>query len=85
MGTIATAIRTQCAVSNPVIPKSFWVDEPNNLGFVRGDLTGANFKDDDFSFSVTSIKPLKYTITATRTELFPKQYLLDQDGKWTTP
>jgi len=83
MGTITTAIRAHCSVSSPTVPENFWLDEPNNLGFARGDLTGAYFEDDDFSFNVTSMNPLEFSITATRSELLPQQYHLDQGGKWT--
>jgi type IV pilus assembly protein PilA len=87
MGTIATAIRAYCAidVGSGAIPVNLWVDEPDSLGFGRGDLHGTYFDGSEFSFTVTSVLPLKFTITATKPGLFPPAYQLDQDGKWTTP
>ena len=86
MGTISTAIRAYTSVSIPPSPpQNIFLDEPNNLGFARGDLTGAYFEDDDFSFIVTSIEPLVFTVTATNAELFPTQYQLNEKGKWIAP
>ena len=84
MGTIATSIRAYCAGEGTVAPPtSFWVDEPDSLGFARGDLSGNYFNGNDFSFSVTSVIPLVFTVTATKPGLYPPQYQLDQSGKWT--
>jgi prepilin-type N-terminal cleavage/methylation domain-containing protein len=87
MGTIATAIRACCAidVGSSTIPVNLWADEPDSLGFARNDLDGKYFEGDDFSFTVTSVLPLVFTITATKPGLFPPAYQLDQTGKWTTP
>jgi type IV pilus assembly protein PilA len=88
MGDIATAIRAHCAGSSGSISKpiNLWADEPNNLGFARGDLTGNYFDGNDFSFSVTSVVPLVFTVTAgPKPGLFPEQYQLDESGRWTTP
>lgn len=84
MGIIATSIRAYFSQSSPPgPPTSLWISEPNNLGFARGDLTGAFFDDDDFEFEVTSVYPLEYTIIATKSGLLPEQYQLDEDGIWT--
>jgi len=87
MGTIATAIRTCCAadIGSGAKPSNLWAGEPNSLGFVRSDLDGCYFDGNDFSFTVTSVLPPEFTITATKTNLSPPQYQLDQDGKWTAP
>ena len=84
MGSIATAIRAYFSQSSPPMPpESLWVDEPNNLGFAHGDLTGTFFGDDDFSFEVSSVDPLEFTVTATKPGFMPQQYQLDNEGKWT--
>jgi prepilin-type N-terminal cleavage/methylation domain-containing protein len=88
MGDIATAIRSYCAVSSgsTSTPTNLWVGEPNSLGFLRGDLAGAYFDGNDFSFSVTQVVPLEFTVTAgPKLDLVPTQYQLDQSGRWTTP
>lgn len=87
MGTIATAIRACCAadIGSGATPKNLWAGEPNSLGFGKGDLDGSYFDGNDYSFTVTSVLPPEFTITATKTNLSPPQYQLDQDGKWTAP
>ncbi len=87
MGTIATAIRACCAadIGSGAKPSNLWAGEPNSLGFVKSDLNGCYFDGNDFSFTVTSVLPPEFTITATKTNLSPPQYQLDQDGKWTAP
>ncbi len=87
MGTIATAIRAHCAGCSGSVttPQSLWLDEADNLGFGRGDLSGAYFDGNDFSFSVTSTNPLVFTVIGTKSGLFPEQYQLDQDGDWISP
>lgn len=84
MGIIASAIRLYCAGEGTIAPpQSLWLGEANNLGFGRGDFDGAYFDGNDFSFDVTSINPPVFTVTGTKTGLFPEQYQLDQDGHWT--
>jgi len=86
MGSIATAIRAYQAEKGPTGPKPTILGVGSTgLGFADGDLTGTYFVDADFSFSVTSMDPLTYTITCTptTTTLNPTSYTLDQDGNWT--
>ena len=81
MGTIATAIRAYYAEAGP----SGKLPVDNNfreLGFMPGDLDGVYFTEDMFEFSVTSLKPLRYTITGTNYDLKPNRMMLNQDGKW---
>ena len=57
------------------------------LGFAPGDLDGTWFnqsKDKMFSFTVVSLNPLKFTVTAVNENLDPNLIItLDQDGTWT--
>ncbi len=86
MGTISISIKAYCAgIGTVTPPQSLWLDDANSLGFAKGDLTGAFFDDNDFSFNVTGIDPLTYIITATKPGLFPPQYQLDDEGQWTLP
>jgi type IV pilus assembly protein PilA len=82
MGTIATAIRQYHANAGTTgkPPTSLWIGDPCNLGFNTNDLDGSYFDSDRFSFEVTSMNPLTYTITATHPSLDPSGYTLNQDG-----
>ena len=86
MGSIATAIRAYHAEKGPtgVAPTTLAVGA-TGLGFAAGDLVGTYFVDADFSFSVTAMDPLTYTVTATptTTTLAPTTYTLSQAGTWT--
>ncbi len=86
MGSIGTAIRAYHAEKGPTgaAPTILGVGA-TGLGFAAGDLTGTYFVDADFSFSVTSMDPLAFTITCTpsTTTLNPATYTLDQAGNWT--
>lgn len=86
LGTIATAMRAYHAAKGPTGPAAttFWISG-TGLGFVAGDLTGTYFLDGDFSFNVTSMDPLQYTVTCTPStvSLYPASYTLDQNGNWT--
>jgi prepilin-type N-terminal cleavage/methylation domain-containing protein len=86
MGSIATAIRTYHGEKGPtgVSPTILGIGD-TGLGFAAGDLTGRFFVDADFTFSVTSMDPLAFTITGTpsTTILDPASYQLDQSGNWT--
>jgi len=86
IGSIATAIRAYHSEKGPsgLPPTSFGVED-RGLGFVAGDLTGTYFVDGDFSFQVTSMDPLQYTVTATKATLDPTSYRLDEAGNWTNP
>jgi prepilin-type N-terminal cleavage/methylation domain-containing protein len=84
MGTIATSIRAYHAEKGPtgVAPTTLFVGN-TGLGFAAGDLTGTYFVDGDFTFAVTAMDPLAYTITATKASLNPTSYVLSQAGTWT--
>ncbi|MHC4212235.1 MAG: type IV pilin protein [Planctomycetota bacterium] len=86
MGSIATAIRAYHAENGPTgtAPTTLGI-AATGLGFAAGDLDGTYFVDADFSFSVTSMDPLAFTIdsTPTTTTLTPATYRLDQAGTWT--
>lgn len=86
MGSVATAIRAYHGQVGPTgAAPTILGAGATGLGFVPGDLTGRFFVDADFSFSVTSMDPLTYTITCTpsTTILNPVSYQLDQSGNWT--
>ena len=55
------------------------------LGFASGDLTGTHFSDSDFSYTVSDMDPLTYTITVSAPAgiTTPSQITLAQDGTWT--
>ncbi len=82
MGTIATAIRCYHAevgeTGEP--PVSLWSGEDCTLGFRTYDFVGNYFKSDDFSFEVTNMNPLVFTVTARHSTLVPRGYKLDDDG-----
>ena len=89
MGSIATSIRAYRAEKGPtgLAPTTLFIGA-TGLGFAAGDLTGNYFADADFSFSVTTMDPLAFTVTctpATQAErpTNPASYQLDQDGIWT--
>jgi len=86
MGSIATAIRAYHAEKGPTgtAPTTLAVGA-TGLGFAAGDLVGTYFVDADFSFSVTAMDPLTYTVTSTptTTTLAPTTYSLSQAGTWT--
>jgi prepilin-type N-terminal cleavage/methylation domain-containing protein len=86
VGSIATAIRAYHSEKGPggAAPTIIGVGD-TGLGFVAGDLTGTYFVDGDFSFNVTNMNPLTYTVTATKAALSPTSYRLDQAGNWTNP
>lgn len=60
----------------------------NDFGVLRikaEDLDGRYYnqtKDNMFSYTVHSLKPLKYTVTVTNKYLEPSVMTLDQDGVW---
>jgi prepilin-type N-terminal cleavage/methylation domain-containing protein len=86
MGTLGTAIRAYHGNVGPsgAAPTALGVGN-TGLGFAPGDLTGKWFVDADFSFRVTSMDPLRFTITSnpTTTTLNPVSYQLDESGNWT--
>jgi type II secretory pathway pseudopilin PulG len=86
MGSIGTAIRAYHGEKGLTgAPPTILGVGVTGLGFVPGDLTGTYFVDGDFSFSVTSMNPLQFTVTATKATLTPTSYRLDQAGNWTNP
>jgi type IV pilus assembly protein PilA len=89
IGSVATAIRAYHAEKGPTgaAPTILGVGN-TGLGFAAGDLTGNYFADADFSFSVTSMNPLTFTVTCTPVTaadrpVNPASYQLDQAGVWT--
>ena len=56
-----------------------------DLGFSAGDLTGKYFSDTDFSYTVSNMDPLAYTITVTAPAgiISPSQVILNEAGLWT--
>jgi len=82
MGTIATAICCYHAevgeTGQP--PVNMFAGNPRTLGFLTHDFDGAFFSSDDFSFDVTTMDPLAFTVTATHSYLVPSRYTLDQEG-----
>jgi hypothetical protein len=89
MGTIATAIRTYASKKNThaALPTSIVGKGETELGFAEVDLISTYFKSTDFSINVTSLNPLKFTITCTSTKpnapSYPEAITLNQDGVWT--
>lgn len=88
MGSISTAIRAYHAHVGPAGPKptTLYVSE-TGIGFKRGDLMGRYFRDEDFSFEVTSMDPLKFSITCvagksgiSEAPSSPPAYTLTEDG-----
>jgi len=92
MGSIGTAIRAYNAEKGPsgALPTAIFGAGQTELGFAAGDLDGTFFADADFTFSVTAMDPLTFTITATPVTKAdrpanPAWYELDQTGAWKTP
>jgi len=88
MGSIATSIRAYRAEKGPtgLAPTTLFIGA-TGLGFAAGDLTGNYFADADFSFSVSSMDPLQFTVTAQPVTAGdrptnPASYILDQTGTW---
>jgi prepilin-type N-terminal cleavage/methylation domain-containing protein len=89
IGSISTAIRAYHAEKGPTgaLPTVLGVGA-TGLGFAAGDLTGNYFADADFTFAVTGMDPLAFTITCTPVTApdrptNPASYMLDQTGTWT--
>lgn len=93
MGAISCAIRAYRAEIGPAgtPPSSLYgYGSKQGLGFEPGDLTGCYFSEGDFTFSVTSMEPLIFTISCTPTTkdqapANPATVTLDQDRNWTPP
>jgi type IV pilus assembly protein PilA len=86
MGSIGTAIRAYHAEKGVAgAAPTLMGNGATGLGFAAGDLTGTYFVDADFSFSVTSMNPLTFTVDAAKATLNPTTYRLDQAGNWTNP
>jgi len=85
MGTISTGIRAYAAEQGP----DGQLPEDNDfvvLGFAPYDLDGTYFNqstDKMFSYTVVSLYPLKFTVTAVNENLKPNTVTLDQNGAWT--
>ena len=89
MGSIATAISAYCAEKDPSAKKPKYIEAGElGLGFAPGDLTGRYFADDDFSFKVQDMDPLRYIITCkagngSDPPSKPKEYKLNEAGLFT--
>jgi len=83
---IATAIRAYAAEqgADGQLPED---NDFEVFGFPSGYLDGTGFNqstDKMFSFTVVSLNPLKFTVTAVNKNLDPNIIItLDQDGTWT--
>jgi len=85
MGMISTSIKSYAAEADNV-SKEKYPQTLKDLGIAASDLDGSYFNqssDNMYSFTVKSLHPLKYTITATNSSLEPPQMTLDQDGNLT--
>ena len=91
IGSIATSIRAYHAEKGPTgaAPTVLGI-AATGLGFAAGDLTGTYFVDGDFTFAVTLMDPLTFTVTGTAgvsldpdAPTNPASYVLDQAGNWT--
>jgi prepilin-type N-terminal cleavage/methylation domain-containing protein len=91
IGSIATSIRAYQAEKGPTgaVPTTLGIGN-TGLGFAAGDLTGTYFGLADFTFAVTFMDPLTYTVTGTAgvsldpdAPTSPPSYMLDQAGNWT--
>lgn len=91
MGSIATSIRAYAAEhgENGDLPNTFRSGN-TGLGFAAGDLDGTYFTENSFSFTVTTLLPLDFTVTGDATvstspdaPSTPATYQLDEAGQWT--
>jgi F0F1-type ATP synthase assembly protein I len=85
LGSISTGIRAYAAEqgADGQLPED---NDFDVLGFIAGDLDGTYFNqstDKMFSFTVVSLNPLEFTVTAVNKNLKPNIVTLDQDGMWT--
>lgn len=85
MGSIATAIRAYHAEVGPTgaAPINLYIGDPCNVGFTQNDLDGTYFDPGMFSFTVSNMDPLTFTITCTNSNLNPTGFQLDQAGNFT--
>lgn len=85
MGTIATSIKSYAAETDNA-SKEKYPQTLENLGMATTDLDCTYFNQSSnnmFSFTIESLHPLKFTVTATNSSLKPSQMTLDQDANWT--
>lgn len=89
MGSIATGIRA-CVGEKGVAPPTGTLDEEavqRALGFTAQDLDSTYFEPGDFEISsvtydINSEVALQFLITATRVELTPDKWTLNEQGQW---
>jgi hypothetical protein len=86
MGTIATSIR---AYYVEVGPQGRPPRDIRALGLTDQDLNGSYFGAADYTFSVSSMNPLTFTVTCTpgsrpNAPTQPSRLTMDSSGKWTT-
>ncbi|MHC4745513.1 MAG: type IV pilin protein [Planctomycetota bacterium] len=66
MGSIATAIRAQCAEYDPTATPTY----PTTLlqlGFITGDLDGTYFTEDCFGYTINDHSPADFSVTCDAT------------------
>lgn len=79
MGVIATSIRAHVSEKGAAYSKR---PSMSQLGFTAGDLGGAYFKAENFTWSVSGYDPIAFKITAEAPDGIdnPKSLTLDQSG-----
>jgi prepilin-type N-terminal cleavage/methylation domain-containing protein len=89
MGSIATAMRTYVAENDRAPPVGVLSDESvrKTLGFAEQDVDSTYFDPGDFEISNVAYDPygtttLQFLITATKIELDPGNWTLNQNGVW---
>ena len=92
IGSIATAIRAYHAEKGPngTAPTTLY-SGTTGLGFTTADLDGTYFTNQAFTFSVSSMDPLTFTVTGTAANSTrggkpanPATYTLNQLGVWSS-
>jgi prepilin-type N-terminal cleavage/methylation domain-containing protein len=84
IGAIASAIRAYHAEKGPdaAAPTEIFGNGSTELGFKTTDLKGSYFGPTDFDFTIESMDPLVFKVWASNSKLKPKQFSLDNNGKW---
>ncbi len=84
IGAIATAIRSYHAEKGPnaAAPTELFGNGSTELGFKTTDLKGTYFGPTDFEFTVESMDPLFFKVSASNSDLKPQKITLDNTGEW---